>query len=59
MTIRAALVRVARILVPPCLAAPLLLAAPPADALKCPIFPPGNPLNQRVDTLPVHPRSAD
>ncbi len=43
MTIRAALAGTASVLVSACLAVPLLLAAPPALALKCPIFPPGNP----------------
>jgi hypothetical protein len=27
-------------------------------ALRCPVFPADNPWNQRVDALPVHPRSA-
>jgi hypothetical protein len=44
----------------------LLLAAPsPAAAVvlpaapNCPVFPDTNVWNKRVDTLPVHPRSAD
>ena len=46
-------------LVRACLALSLLLASGPAKALNCAVFPPDNPWNQRVDSLPVHPRSAD
>ncbi len=46
-------------LVRTCLALSLLLASGPAKALNCAVFPPDNPWNQRVDSLPVHPRSAD
>src|SRR3954454_8131826 len=44
------------------LVAASLLLGPAGSAragLRCPVFPPDNPWNQRVDTLPVHPRSAD
>ena len=43
------------------LVAASLLLGPAGSArasLRCPVFPPDNPWNQRVDTLPVHPRSA-
>jgi hypothetical protein len=46
-------------LVRACLALSLLLASGPAKALNCAVFPPDDPWNQRVDSLPVHPRSAD
>jgi hypothetical protein len=48
MTIRAALAGTASVLVSACPAVSLLLAAPPAHALKRPIFPPDNPWNQRA-----------
>jgi hypothetical protein len=32
-------------------------ASPLPGAPRCPIFPPSSPWNQRVDRLPVHPRS--
>jgi hypothetical protein len=44
------------------LVAASLLFGPAGSArasLRCPVFPPDNPWNQRVDTLPVHPRSTD
>jgi hypothetical protein len=35
------------------------LADGAAAGLGCPAFPPNNPWNQRIDSLPIHPRSAD
>ena len=59
MSMHARPARALSFLVRACLGLSLLLAAAPAEALNCAVFPPDNPWNQRVDSLPVHPRSAD